>query len=111
MAALKTLDNKIAGLKGAGVTDLPPNIVPELARANPDIMQTPYEFRGSSEPERMLPTYWWYLVPVLFGLLGGIIMYVALRNEDEGMASEGLFVGLVITVVGVFLFWCSGWLF
>ena len=107
LAAIKALENKMVKLKGAGVTDLPPSLLPEPS-FNPDTMQKSHEFKGSSEPAK--PTDWWYLVPLLFGLLGGVIMYVTLRKEDEGMASGGLFLGLGITVFGVLLALGTGWL-
>jgi hypothetical protein len=107
LAAIKALENKIVKLKGAGVKDLPPNILPELS-FNPDNVQKSHEFRVPSEPEK--PTDWWYLVPALFGLLGGVIMYATLRKEDEGMASGGLLLGLGITVFGVLLALGTGWL-
>jgi hypothetical protein len=108
LAALKTLEDKIAKLKGAGAAYLPPNLIPKPS-FNPDTVQKSHEFRGSPEPEK--PSYWWYLVPLLFGLLGGIIMYATLRKEDEGMASGGLLLGLGMTALGVLLFWPRGWLF
>jgi hypothetical protein len=33
---------------------------------------------------------WWYLLSFIFGLLGGIIGYVALRQENPGAASNCL---------------------
>jgi hypothetical protein len=108
LAAIKALENKIVKVKRTGVTDLPSNLLSEPS-FNPDKVQKSHEFKGSPEPEK--PSYGWYLVPLLFGLLGGVIMYAALRKEDEGMASGGLFLGMIITAVDVLLFWYSGWLF
>ena len=34
------------------------------------------------EPERQRSN-WWYLVPIFLGLIGGIIAYFALRNDDR----------------------------
>jgi hypothetical protein len=56
------------------------------------------------------PSASWYLVPILFGLLGGIIMYAALRNEDEDMALRGLFLGVGITALCVLVTLWIGWI-
>ena len=42
---------------------------------------------------------WWYLVPLFFSLLGGIIVYASLRDEDSDMALTALWLG-----VGTFVF-------
>jgi hypothetical protein len=107
LAALKTMENKIAELKADGFTDVPPSIVPEPS-FKPDTVQKPYESR---EYKRERPSALWYLIPLLFGLLGGVIMYVALRNEDEDKAVWGLWLGIGITVLGVLLVLSTGWLF
>jgi Ca2+/Na+ antiporter len=44
---------------------------------------------------------WWYLLSILFGLIGGIIGYVALRHENPGAASNCLIIGVVITILSV----------
>lgn len=69
--------------------------------------RTIFESQQSDETQDT-PDNIWYLVPLLFGLLGGIIMYAALRNEDEDMALRGLYLGLGVTVMCVLLAW---WLF
>jgi len=46
----------------------------------------------------------WYLVPILFSLLGGLIAYIALKDRDEGMADSCLVLGIVVMVAEFFLF-------
>jgi hypothetical protein len=41
----------------------------------------------------------WYLLSILFGLFGGIIGYVALRQENPGAASNCLIIGIIITIL------------
>ena len=49
------------------------------------------------------PTRAWYLVPFFFNILGGIIGYVAVRNEDRQMANRLLIFGIVMFVVALVL--------
>ena len=45
----------------------------------------------------------WYLVPILFSLLGGLIAYIALKDRDESMAGACLALGIVVMVAEFFL--------
>lgn len=39
----------------------------------------------------------WYLVPLLFGILGGLVMYIGLKTDAPKMAKKGLIVSIVVT--------------
>ena len=52
------------------------------------------------KPER-LRSNWWYLVPVFLGIIGGIIAYFALRNDDRKKAKKCLYLGLILGVVQI----------
>ena len=52
--------------------------------------------------ERGGPSGLWYLVPLFFGLIGGIIAYAAVKDEDESMASACLLLGFIIFFAQVF---------
>ena len=52
------------------------------------------------EPERQRSN-WWYLVPIFLGLIGGIIAYFALRNDDRRKAKNCLFLGIILGVIGI----------
>jgi len=54
--------------------------------------------------ETLEPSLAWYLVPFLFGILGGIVAYVAVKDKDEDMASGLLLFGIIWTVVAVVLY-------
>jgi hypothetical protein len=54
-----------------------------------------YNYRNASDA--------WYLLPVFLGLLGGFIMWLALRDEDPRKAREGLYVGIVFFILGILL--------
>ena len=44
---------------------------------------------------------WWYLVPIFFGLIGGIIAYFAIRRDDPQKAKNCLWVGIILTAINV----------
>jgi len=50
-----------------------------------------------------LSRYLWYLVPLFFGLLGGIIAYLIVKEDDEKMAMNLLLEGIAITFLFVYL--------
>jgi len=54
------------------------------------------------EPERQRSN-WWYLLPIFLGIIGGIIAYFALRNDDHQKAKKCLYLGLILGSIGVFL--------
>ena len=43
---------------------------------------------------------WWFLLPILFGLIGGIIAYFVLRGDDPKKAKNCLYLGLVMFGIG-----------
>ena len=44
---------------------------------------------------------WWYLVPILFGLVGGGIGYFALRKDDPKKAKNCLIIGGILTIINI----------
>lgn len=49
------------------------------------------------------PSKAWYLLPIFFRLLGGLIMFFVLKDENRQMAKNGVILGVVLTVVGIML--------
>ena len=45
----------------------------------------------------------WYLVPIFFGLIGGIIAYFAIRRDDPEKAKKCLWVGIILTAINVII--------
>ena len=41
----------------------------------------------------------WWLLPIFFSFIGGIIAWVCVKDRDPGMAKNCLILGIVITVV------------
>ena len=39
----------------------------------------------------------WYLLPLFLGLIGGIIGYFCIRNQDNGKANDLVVVGFIVT--------------
>ena len=44
---------------------------------------------------------WWYLVPLFFSILGGILAYVAIKDDDPDKASGCLIFGFIMFVVNL----------
>jgi len=44
---------------------------------------------------------WWYLVPLLLAIVGGVVAYFALRRDDPRLARNCLVLGIALTVVSV----------
>ena len=43
----------------------------------------------------------WFLLPVFLGIVGGIIAFFILRHDDPRKATNCLYLGLVLMVVGI----------
>jgi len=43
----------------------------------------------------------WFLLPILFGIIGGVVAYLFLRRDDPNKAKKCLFLGLVFMIVGI----------
>lgn len=53
-------------------------------------------------------------LPILFSLLGGILMYIAVKDKDQKMANDAIFLGLmlqigfaILGIVGFIMFYSS----
>lgn len=51
------------------------------------------------------PTGLWWLVPFLFGIIGGLVAYVGVKDDDDDMANNLLIFGIIWTCVLAFIGW------
>lgn len=50
------------------------------------------------------PTRLLYLVPIFMSLLGGVLMYIAVKDKNQEMANDGMFVGVLSFMAQVAVF-------
>lgn len=43
----------------------------------------------------------WYLLPVFLGMIGGIIAFFVLRQDDPRKAKNCLYLGIVLMIIGI----------
>ena len=90
--ATRTLENRLEALK--------------KAKDNPNDMLSSSRgidrFEGTSS-ER--PTLFWYFVPFFFGILGGLVGYVATKDDDKDMANGLLLFGAIWSIILYIFYW------
>ena len=61
----------------------------------------PYpEKSGGDYPEKSRSSMW-YQLPILVGMIGGIIAYLAIRKDDPRKAKNCIYIGLVMVLIGI----------
>ena len=43
----------------------------------------------------------WFLLPIFFGIIGGIIAFFILRQDDPQKAKNCLYLGMVFMMIGI----------
>jgi cytochrome bd-type quinol oxidase subunit 1 len=43
----------------------------------------------------------WFLLPIFFGVIGGIIAFFILRQDDPQKAKNCLYLGIVFMIIGI----------
>lgn len=56
---------------------------------------------NNTNVERKNPSKAWYLLPIFFGILGGLVMYFIVRDDNKQMAKNGLILSVILTIVGI----------
>lgn len=62
-----------------------------------------YSNRKNVEYKKPKPSLAWLLAPLLFGLLGGVIAYIAVKDEDKEYAEDLLLFGFAMTILGIII--------
>jgi uncharacterized membrane protein YeaQ/YmgE (transglycosylase-associated protein family) len=44
---------------------------------------------------------WWFLLPILLGLIGGVIAFFILKRDDPSKAKNCLYLSIVLFVIGL----------
>jgi len=55
------------------------------------------------QPERQT-SLWWVLLPIFLGIIGGIIGYFALKNDDPRLSKFCLQLGIFLTVIQLVIY-------
>lgn len=83
-----------------------------LVRSGKEVSVSEEERKLLTEPKSSYPyhapskpTGWWYLVPFFFGILGGLVAYIGVRDQDRDMATNLLAFSIFITIIDVILTW------
>lgn len=89
---------------GFNIIEEPSNFCPKCGTHTTTVTEktetSDYVSRGSSivPPAR---SNWWYLLPIFFSVIGGVIAYFILRKDSPKLAMNCFIVGLILTVIGV----------
>ena len=54
-----------------------------------------------SEKNTKIRSRWWYLLPIFMNIIGGVIAYFVLRNDDPSKAKKCMIVGCAIFAVNL----------
>ena len=46
----------------------------------------------------------WYLLPILIGIIGGLIFYLIIKDDDQKKATKGLLVGIISSAFSIILY-------
>jgi FtsH-binding integral membrane protein len=55
-----------------------------------------------SYPEKIRSNIW-LLLPIFFGMIGGIIAYIIIRKDDPQKAKKCIYVGIIMVILGIIL--------
>jgi 4-hydroxybenzoate polyprenyltransferase len=47
---------------------------------------------------------WWFLLPILFSIIGGVIAYFVIKEDDPKKAKNCLLLGVILTAIGFAFF-------
>ena len=47
---------------------------------------------------------WWFLLPIIFGVIGGVIAYFVIKEDDPKRARSCLYLGIILAAIWFGLF-------
>ena len=50
----------------------------------------------------------WYLLPIFFGIIGGVIAYFVIKQDDPKKAKNCLILGFVLTAIQIIIYAVMG---
>ncbi len=56
------------------------------------------------ENSKVKPTPLLWVIPVFLGLLGGILMYIAVKDEDQEQANRSINVSILSSIAMIFVY-------
>ena len=60
----------------------------------------PNTIKISMYPEKTRSNFW-FLLPIFLGLIGGLIAYFVLRQDDPKKAKNCLYLGIILAIIGL----------
>jgi uncharacterized membrane protein len=43
----------------------------------------------------------WYILPIIFGIIGGVIAYFVIKQDDPDKAKNCLYLGIVLLIINI----------
>ncbi|MDH3277445.1 MAG: hypothetical protein OEL77_03485 [Nitrosopumilus sp.] len=62
----------------------------------------PIKIENIMYPEKTRSNFW-FLLPIFLGLIGGIIAFFILRQDDPKKAKNCLYLGIILGIIGLIL--------
>ena len=73
----------------------------ECGAQNINIQQSPPQYPQQNYRQGGKPSAAWWLLPIFFSLIGGIIAWACIKDRDPRMAKNNLILGIILTVLPV----------
>ena len=61
--------------------------------------------RSGTTPDDTRRSRAWYLALILFSIIGGVIAYLVLKDDDQQLAKRCVILGFVMIVVVLYIVW------